>query len=201
MARTDVFHSLARTVERDLWRYHGRTSTALLVRSVIGRRTFRPLFWLRVYQAARAGGGAWRAVVPMAWLLHRWSCQSAALELPLTAEIGPGLRIIHGFGLVVNGSARIGSNVTLFHGVTIGQRDRISEAGRSVRLPRIGDGAMIAAYAQILGVSVGDEATIAPQSVVRFDVPARALVAGNPARIEREHMPADIRHLYERDHA
>ncbi|MGF1605860.1 MAG: serine O-acetyltransferase [Rhodothalassiaceae bacterium] len=186
-------------MRRDLWRWHGRASTGLLIRAVLARRTFRPLFWLRVHQAFKAAGGPWRLALPLAWLMHRWSCSAAGLELPLSTRIGPGLRILHGFGLVVNEKAEIGENVTLFHGVTIGQRDKIAADGRTSLIPRIGDGALIGAYAQILGAQVGAGATVAPLSLVREAVPDRAVVAGNPARVVREDAPADIRHLMERD--
>jgi serine O-acetyltransferase len=38
------------------------------------------------------------------------------IDLPLRTPVGPGLHIAHSVGLVVNEQARIGANVTLFHG-------------------------------------------------------------------------------------
>ncbi|MGE5506085.1 MAG: acyltransferase [Actinomycetota bacterium] len=51
---------------------------------------------------------------------------------------------------------------------------------------RIGRRASIGSNATILcGITIGDEAVIGAGSVVTRDVPARAVVAGNPARILR----------------
>lgn len=50
----------------------------------------------------------------------------------------------------------------------------------------IGDHVWIGARATVLkGVSIGDGAVVAAQSVVVSDVPSRALVAGSPARVVR----------------
>ena len=51
----------------------------------------------------------------------------------------------------------------------------------------IGDRVWVGARAMILrGVTIGDGAVVAAGSVVVSDVPAAALVAGNPARVVRE---------------
>ena len=44
------------------------------------------------------------------------------IHLPSRAAIGGGLRIYHGYGLIVNGKSTIGSGVTLYARVTIGER-------------------------------------------------------------------------------
>jgi acetyltransferase-like isoleucine patch superfamily enzyme len=47
----------------------------------------------------------------------------------------------------------------------------------------IGTGAIV-----LSGVHIGDGAVVAAGSVVTSDVPARALVGGNPARLIRENV-------------
>jgi serine O-acetyltransferase len=89
------------------------------------------------------------------------------------ADIGPGLLISHGVGLVVGGYARIGAGATLLHGVTIGAASQ-----KSVRaMPRVGDGVFIGAGAQVIGpVTIGDGALIGASALVTEDVPAGAKV-------------------------
>ena len=89
------------------------------------------------------------------------------------ADIGPGLLISQGVGLVVGGYARIGAGATLLHGVTIGAASQ-----KSVRaMPRIGDGVFIGAGAQVIGpVTIGDGALIGASVLVTEDVPAGAKV-------------------------
>jgi serine O-acetyltransferase len=102
-----------------------------------------------------------------------------AIEIWPTSDIGPGMRIHHGFGLVISPEAEIGDNVVLRQGVTIGRR-RTWEEGA----PRIGNDVDFGAYAQVFGkITIGDGARIGAHAVVLVDVPAGATAIGNPAII------------------
>lgn len=104
---------------------------------------------------------------------------ATGVEIVPTTAIGPGLRIYHGTGLVVNSGAVIGARAVLRQGVTIGAREA---GGRE--FPVIGDGVEFGAYAQVFGgVRVGDGARIGSLSVVLSDVPAGCTAVGAPARV------------------
>ncbi len=57
-------------------------------------------------------------------LLGRWSSQITrwftGIEIHPGATIGPSFFIDHGMGVVIGETAEIGTNVTLYHGVTLG---------------------------------------------------------------------------------
>lgn len=117
---------------------------------------------------------------PIGVLYRVWVDWSMGIELPWRTRVGPGLRLQHGFGLVVHDNARIGARVTLRQGVTIGvARDRGLP-------PLIGDDVDVGAGAVILGeINVGDGAIIGAGSVVIESVPPMAVVVGNLGRVAR----------------
>lgn len=104
-----------------------------------------------------------------------------AIEIDPAAEIGPGLRVFHGQGLVINGDATLGSRVTIRHSTTIGNR---LEGGGS---PKIGDDVEIGAHTIIIGeISIGSRAIIGAGSLVIDDVRAGDVVGGVPAKSLRD---------------
>jgi serine acetyltransferase len=97
------------------------------------------------------------------------------VELPAQVSAGPGLRIRHGQGLVVNTGTILGANVMLRHNVTIGNIRR--GPGDTTACPVIGDGVEFGAGAVVVGpVTVGDGALIGANAVVTRDVPPGAVV-------------------------
>lgn len=112
-------------------------------------------------------------------VLDRFVTHMDHTDISDDASIGPGLLMMHRFSVII-GPATIGKNCVLHHNVTIGQRAARGDQG----LPRIGDNVWIGPGAVLTGsITVGDNVTISAGSVLSKDVPARCLVAGNPARV------------------
>jgi serine O-acetyltransferase len=176
---------LLASLKADTHRIHGRWSWPLLLSSLLTSRTYRALFTLRLCQSR------WGA---LAAPLHRLTCASAGVDLPRRTEVGPGLAINHGWGLVVSAGSRIGKNVTLFHGVTLGRRDRIGRDGtRDIGYPTIEDEVCIGPHAVVLGaVTIGRGSRLAAGAVVTDSVPPRSVVQGNPAQIVKTDCQPDV---------
>ncbi len=101
------------------------------------------------------------------------------IEIHPGAHIGKRLFIDHGMGVVIGETARIGDDVTIYHGVTLGG----VSLEKTIRHPQIGDGVIIGAGAQLLGpIDIGDYARIGSNAVVVSDVEAGETVVGIPAR-------------------
>lgn len=121
------------------------------------------------------------------YFLARWISQRTAhktgIEIHPGAQIGKGLFIDHGHGVVIGETTIIGDNVTLYQGVTLGGNGK--EHGK--RHPTIGNNVMISAGARVLGsFTVGDNSKIGSGSVVLSEVPPNSTVVGVPGRVVKQ---------------
>jgi putative colanic acid biosynthesis acetyltransferase WcaB len=104
------------------------------------------------------------------------------IELPAKTDIGPGLTLDHGQALVVNDHTQIGADCALRHCTTIGCK--VLSGGGQGSSPILGDRVDVGSNSVILGdISIGNDVVIGAGAVVIRDVPDRAVVAGNPAKI------------------
>jgi serine O-acetyltransferase len=174
-------------VEADMHRIGAGADPASLVRELRRTRSQRPIITARLCQAYPVPDGpAGRALHLLFRRAHRWAVDRAGMDLPWEAEIGPGFAVVHGWGLVVSPDARIGANVTVFHGVTIGRKDDIASDGTRTLggAPTIEDGVWIGPHAVVVGaITVGAGSRIGGGTVVTKDVPPRSLVVGNPGKV------------------
>jgi serine O-acetyltransferase len=190
-SQVDVYQAL----KADTYREYGRFNWTLVIKGVLLRRSFRPIVTLRLAQKCRNGPPMVRALMlPLARAFHRITCQWAGMDLPWETSIGPGLSLTHGWGLVVSPGAVVGRNVTLFHGVTLGRRDRIASDGvRTPGYPTIEDEVWIGPHAIIVGnVVIGRGSRIAGGACVFNTVPPYSIVVGNPAEIVKSNCNPDV---------
>lgn len=138
---------------------------------------FVPVVLLRVAYALSVSG--WSRIANVFRFLNMLIF---GLEVPSLLEIGPGLILPHTQGTVL-GAARIGSNVTIFHQVTLGAST--ADYGYNLNLrPIIEDDVCISVGAKVLGaITVGHASTIGANAVVLKDVPVGALAVGVPASV------------------
>jgi serine O-acetyltransferase len=125
------------------------------------------------------------------WLWHRGARLAARAFAELTriltgvdihpgAVLGAGLFIDHATGVVIGETAKVGDDVTLYQGVTLGGTGR--DTGK--RHPTVGDRVTIGAGAKVLGpITVGEDSRIGANAVVIKPVPPSSVVVGVPGQI------------------
>ena len=102
------------------------------------------------------------------------------IEIHPGAQIGNGVFIDHGMGVVIGETAIIGDYCLIYQGVTLGGTGK--ESGK--RHPTLGENVVIGGGAKVLGnIQIGNNVRIGAGSVVLKDVPSNCTVVGIPGRI------------------
>src|SRR3990172_3423752 len=102
------------------------------------------------------------------------------IEIHPGAQIGDGLFIDHGMGIVIGETAVIGDNCHLYQGVTLGG----TSTKRERRHPTLENNVSVGAGAKLIGaITVGENASIGAGSVVVTNVPPNATVVGVPGHV------------------
>ena len=154
---------------KGIW-YSGKTGAMVSLRMLLSDASFCTLLF-RVASALNR----WRLSLLSA-IVYKLNAFLTGAVIGRKAEFGPGLVILHGVGVVINGSVQGGTNVIIESGVVIGAEKGV--------FPVIGDNVFIGSGAKILGnVRVGNGARIGANAVVVHDVPDNATAVGVPATI------------------
>ena len=102
------------------------------------------------------------------------------IEIHPGAQIGKGVFIDHGMGVVIGETAIVGDYSLIYQGVTLGGTGK--ELGK--RHPTLGENVVVGTGAKVLGnIQVGNNVRIGANSVVLRDVPSNCTVVGIPGRI------------------
>jgi serine O-acetyltransferase len=139
--------------------------------------------WHRLWRAG------WRFPARLGSQVTRWV---TGIEIHPGAVIGRRFFIDHGMGVVIGETAEVGDDVLLYHGVTLGGRQR--EGGK--RHPTIGDGVAVGAGAKILGpITIGARTAVGANAVVTRDAAEDSVLVGVPARARARRTGEDTRAL------
>lgn len=168
---------------------------------VINRSGNKEFSWLKVFHRAITNPGRrfyfwWR----IASFLHRTKktrlkrysrkinsrlCRKYSIDIALDAEIGPGMKINHGYGIVIRPECVIGKRLNIRHGVTIGRKSNGDTEGKTV----IGDYVDIGASTCIIGdVTIGHNVMIGAGSFVNKNIPDNVIVC-NPRPLSIRERP------------
>ncbi len=119
--------------------------------------------------------------------LTRWL---TGIEIHPGATIGRRFFIDHGMGVVIGETVEIGNDVMIYHGVTLGGRQR--EGGK--RHPTIGDEVAVGAGAKVLGpITIGARTVIGANAVVTRDAAPDSVLVGIPAVSRRRPAGIDVK--------
>ena len=164
-------------IRRDVSAVHARDPAARGVTSVEILATWPGVHALLSHRVAHALHGFGLPVVPRA--LSNVTRTLTGIEIHPAAQIGRGLFIDHGMGVVIGETAEVGEDVTLYQGVTLGG----TGFATGKRHPTVEANVTIGSGAKLLGpITVGHGAKIGANTVVIHDVPANSTVVGNPGR-------------------
>jgi len=160
--------------KKDLYRYYGEDGEPFL------KKVFRPLELKYIYWFRKANNSK---ILPLKFfymfILMRLSYKTQ-IQIPARTSIGEGLYIGHLGRVIVHPDAKLGKNINIGTGVTIGIENR----GKRKGVPEISDNCWIGTNAVIVGnVKIGSDVLIAPLTYVNFDVPEHSVVIGNPGKI------------------
>ncbi|MBI5839047.1 MAG: serine O-acetyltransferase [Chloroflexi bacterium] len=131
-------------------------------------------------------------------LIARWISQITrsitGIEIHPGATIGRNFFIDHGMGVVIGETAEVGSNVTLYHGVTLGG----TSLHKVKRHPTLEDNVVVGAGAKVLGaITIGANSRIGANAVVVKSAPPNSVIVGVPGQVllrSHEHAPIDLDH-------
>ncbi|MGL5436570.1 MAG: serine O-acetyltransferase [Lachnospiraceae bacterium] len=115
----------------------------------------------------------------LARLISQWARFFTQIEIHPGAQMGRGILIDHGSGVVIGETAVVGDNCTIYQGVTLGGVG----LNKGKRHPTLGNNVSVGAGAKILGAfEVGDNCKIAANAVLLKPLEHNTTAVGIPAR-------------------
>ena len=160
--------------------------------------TYKVCFWFRVgcylhgdYGYPIMPGILRKMIYPIVFLIQKHYQEKSGIQIRIGTNVGKGLCFTHYSAIIISPFSKIGENVTIFQGVTVGGMFGKGD-------PVIGDNVIAFAGSKIIGnVQVGNNVVIGANAVVSKDIPDNAVVVGVPAKVIN-YNGAEISSLYRR---
>lgn len=159
---------------KDLYRYYGEKGESL------AKRLLRPIELKYIALFRKASTARFKPLKLYYTVKLKLLSYKTHIQIPARTQIDEGFYIGHSGRVIINPEAKIGKNVNIATGVTIGYENRGARKGA----PTIEGNCWVGSNSVIVGnVNIGEDVLIAPLTFVNFDVPAHSIVIGNPAKI------------------
>lgn len=159
---------------KDLYRYYGDKGETFF------QRLLRPVE-LKYISLFRKAGACKFAPLKLYYTVRlKLMSYKTHIQIPARTQIGEGFYIGHSGRLIIHPDAKLGKNINVGTGVTIGYENRGLRKGA----PTIEGNCWIGTNSVVVGnIKIGENVMIAPLTFVNFDVPPHSIVIGSPAKI------------------
>ncbi|NJB84557.1 serine O-acetyltransferase [Lewinella marina] len=146
--------------------------------------TYPGFYALAVHRIAHAVHGLGACLLSR--MLSEIAHGKTGIEIHPAADIGRRFCIDHGTGIVIGETVRIGNDVKMYQGVTLGALSVQKEMARTKRHPTIEDGVVIYAGATILGgdTVIGANSVIGGNTWIVKSVPPDSRIYYREPRID-----------------
>ena len=150
---------------------------------------FQMIFWYRVahffYKIHLS---------PISKLIMYFHKLTYSCDIDYRADLGGGLKIMHGIGIVIGSEVVSGENLTIYQGVTLGGNfgKKREICGKSTGQPYIHNNVTLLAKCSAFGpCEIGNNSIVGANAVITKDVPDDTTVFTKAQRIEISHISQD----------
>ena len=150
--------------------------------------TFPHDVWLRILCNCKKNRFKKYTIGLFAYIMERRFSFKYSIFVNSNADIGPGLKIVHGGGVYLN-CEKIGANFTVYQGVTLGSNGK---SNHEKERPIVMDDVCVFANAVVVGrIVLKNKCIVGANSFVNHDVEEGTIVAGLPAKIIKKDLNRD----------
>lgn len=165
------------TIRQDLYVVSVRDpSIGTAMEAILFHKGFHALVCYRVghrlWQANRTG---------LAYYIQSTVSRIYATDIHPACQMGSGIYLRVGVGVVIGETAVLGNDVSIFEGVTLGGTGK--ESGD--RHPKVGNGVIIYDGGAVLGnIQIGEGSIVSAKSIVTKPLQPLSIVSGVPAKLQ-----------------